>query len=66
MNMNVKRMFGFMVAVLFAATVFGCSYETPAEEETVQYDEQGRRLVSFSVPTKGYEITGGGEPMLGP
>jgi hypothetical protein len=56
----MKKVFGFAATVMFAAAIFGCSYEATVEEETAQYDEQGRRLVSFSVPTKGYEITGGG------
>jgi hypothetical protein len=60
--MSMKKTFGFTVAVMFAALVFGCSEQAFEEESGEQYDEQGRRLVTFSVPTQGYEsvLSGGG------
>jgi hypothetical protein len=49
----LSRIWSLTVAALFTAGVSGCA--APAlEEEAVQYDEQGRRLVSFRIPTKGY------------
>jgi hypothetical protein len=47
----MKRFITFGAVVVITAAFFGCSEQ--AFEETPEYDEQGRRLVNFSVPTGG-------------
>jgi hypothetical protein len=60
----MKKLVTFGAVVLIAMAFFGCS-EQALEEPAFEYDEQGRRLVTFSVPTKAYtDATGGG--VLGP
>jgi hypothetical protein len=62
----MKIMFGFMIAVMTSAAILGCAEQAAFEEEAApELDEQGRRIVSFSVPTQGYSI-GGGVLMSGP
>jgi hypothetical protein len=54
MKSRYNNIVSLAVAAVIAAALFGCS--SPAlEEEAPQYDDQGRRLVTFSVPTKTYD-----------
>jgi hypothetical protein len=56
-----KKVLGFTVAVIAIAAFFGCSYPALEEETETKVDEQGRRIVEFSVPTQTYEtVLGGG------
>jgi hypothetical protein len=62
MSFNYKTR-GFTTAAMVAALVlcglglFGCAYQALEEEKPSKYDEAGRLLVDFSVPTEFY---GGG------
>jgi hypothetical protein len=46
----MRRFFTIGVVVMIAAAFFGCA-EQALEEDAPKYDEQGRRLVTFSVST---------------
>jgi hypothetical protein len=66
MSFNYKTR-GFTTAAMVAALVlcglglFGCAYQAIEEESPTKVDEDGRRLVDFSVPTEFY---GGGGKSL--
>jgi hypothetical protein len=51
------RLFGIMAAL--ATVMFGCA-EAVLEEKTPKLDNEGRRLVEFTVPTSSYDNGGGG------
>jgi hypothetical protein len=53
----MKKLFLVGAVVFLAAAFFGCS-EQALEEDAPEYDEQGRRIVKFSVPTRAYEKGG--------
>jgi hypothetical protein len=53
----MKKLVTIGAVVVIAAVFFGCAEQ--AFEDEPEYDEQGRRLVSFSVPTGSYSSGGG-------
>jgi hypothetical protein len=57
------RLFGIMAAL--ATVMFGCA-EAVLEEEAPKYDDAGRRLVDFTIPTGNYDNGGGGIRALSP
>jgi hypothetical protein len=52
-----KRLFVVGV-VACAAAFFGCVEQ--AQEDAPEHDAQGRRLVTFNIPTRDYNSAGGG------
>jgi hypothetical protein len=53
-----------LIAAFFTTALLGCAEAVP-EEEAVKLDDQGRRLVTFSVPTRGYgSLSGGGSDQI--
>jgi hypothetical protein len=54
----MKRLFVVSAVVMLAAAFFGCVEQ--AQEGASGYDAQGRRLVTFNIPTRDYNSAGGG------
>jgi hypothetical protein len=48
----MKKLLLIGAVVVIAAAFFGCAEQ--AFEDAPEYDEQGRRLVKFSISTGGY------------
>jgi hypothetical protein len=60
-----KNVFSIGTAVVLTAVFFSCA-EAAFDEKAVTYDDKGRRLVEFSIPTKDYDANGGGGSELLP
>jgi hypothetical protein len=59
----MKRLFVVGAVVMLAAAFFGCVEQAAHEdapEGASEYDAQGRRLVTFNIPTRDYNSAGGG------
>jgi hypothetical protein len=54
-----KSVFSIGTVVVLTAVFFSCA-EAAFDEKAVTYDDKGRRLVEFSIPTKDYDASGGG------